>query len=68
MTREEAVREMLDMIENKGLNYYFIHYGVGEEIEANLTEDEKDLIKRYQTIDAGVRKMVYRIAEETNYW
>ena len=68
MTREEAVQEMLGMIENKGLNYYFIHYGVDEEIEANLTEDEKDLIKRYQTIDAGVRKMVYRIAEETNYW
>lgn len=62
MTREEAMQEMLDMIENEGLNYYFVDYGVNKEIEAHLTEDEKELIKQYQAIDAEVNKMVDRIA------
>lgn len=68
MTREEVVQEMLDMIENKGLNYYFVDYGVRKEIEAHLTEDEKDLIKQYQTIDAEMNKMVDRIAIEVEQW
>lgn len=38
MTREEAVQEMLDMIENKGLNYYFIHYGVDEEVGVQFVD------------------------------